>query len=70
VRKAHIPIDQLRTRYRTLMADRGIPANLDRAAFEREPTALLCSEPTAERCHRGILAEMLAEAWSATITHL
>jgi len=29
----------------------------------REPTVLLCSEPTAERCHRRLVAEYLREKW-------
>jgi uncharacterized protein (DUF488 family) len=38
---------------------------LDRIPPERfaEPAALLCSEPTAERCHRRLLVEHLAESW-------
>jgi uncharacterized protein (DUF488 family) len=34
-----------------LMAERQIERHLDRALFKK-PTVLLCSEPTAERCHR------------------
>jgi len=29
----------------------------------REPTVLLCSEPTADRCHRRLVAEYLREKW-------
>jgi hypothetical protein len=52
------------------MAEREVPQVLDRATFEQRRTALLCSEPSAERCHRGILAGLLAEAWGAHIVHL
>lgn len=32
---------------------------------------LLCSEPTAERCHRRLAAEYLSDAWGeVSITHL
>jgi len=35
------------------------------------PTVLLCSEPTADRCHRRLVAEYLQEHISGlTITHL
>ena len=51
------------------MAARDVPAALDRASFERGRTALLCSEPRATQCHRGILSSLLAEAWQATVTH-
>lgn len=35
------------------------------------PTALLCSESSAEHCHRRLVAEYLREAWGGvTINHL
>ena len=40
------------------MAARDVPAALDRASFERGRTALLCSEPRATQCHRGILSSL------------
>jgi len=53
-----------------LMADRRIERELERALFEG-PTVLLCSEPTAERCHRRLVLEYLREKWGdVTITHL
>jgi uncharacterized protein (DUF488 family) len=45
-----------------LMESRRVEATLDPADFER-PTALLCSEPTPERCHRRLLCEHLARHW-------
>jgi uncharacterized protein (DUF488 family) len=57
-------------RFLALMADRRIERELDRALFEG-PTVLLCSEPTAERCHRRLVLEYLREKWGdITITHL
>ncbi len=53
-----------------LMAERQVDRHLDRALFER-PTVLLCSEPTAERCHRRLVIEYLREKWGdVTISHL
>jgi uncharacterized protein (DUF488 family) len=53
-----------------LLAERRIEHQLDRALFE-VPTALLCSEPTAERCHRRLALEYLQKKWGGfTITHL
>lgn len=46
-----------------LMAERRIEEKLDRAAFE-QPTALLCSEATAEKCHRRLVCEYLAGHWT------
>ena len=53
-----------------LMARRRIETELDRALFE-PPTALLCSEPTADRCHRRLVLEYLQEKWGGiNIVHL
>lgn len=46
-----------------LMATRRIEVTLDQADFE-QPTALLCSEATAEQCHRRLVCEYLARHWS------
>ncbi|MCC7363349.1 MAG: DUF488 domain-containing protein [Dehalococcoidia bacterium] len=52
-----------------LMRSRDIPAALDPGDFHRK-TVLLCSEPTADTCHRRLVAELVAEAWSAKVEHL
>ncbi len=49
---------------------RRVAATLDGAVLTG-PTALLCSEATAERCHRRLAAEHLAAAWGGLqIVHL
>jgi uncharacterized protein (DUF488 family) len=45
-----------------LMAQRQIEHALSPAEFE-VPTALLCSEATAEHCHRRLVCEYLAGHW-------
>jgi uncharacterized protein (DUF488 family) len=45
-----------------LLADRRVDECLDRSLFEPR-TVLLCSEPTAERCHRRLVVEYLNERW-------
>lgn len=53
-----------------LMTERKIETRLDSRRFE-VPTVLLCSEDTAERCHRRLVAEYLREKWpDVQITHL
>ena len=52
-----------------LMAERRIEETLDPALLGG-PTALLCSEPTAEHCHRRLVLEYLQAQWGLTITHL
>lgn len=54
-----------------LMKERGIPETLDRIIFEEKVCCLLCSEPTPEKCHRRLVAELLVENWKdVTIIHL
>lgn len=53
-----------------LMAERRIETELDQAQFN-QPTALLCSEPTADHCHRRLVLEYLAGKWGGiNIIHL
>lgn len=57
-------------RFLALMKEREIERNLDRALFE-VPSVLLCSEETAEHCHRRLVLEYLAEKWGEIkIVHL
>lgn len=54
----------------SLMAERRIEQALDRSSFARR-TVLLCSEPTAEHCHRRLVAEYLRDRWcDVEIVHL
>jgi uncharacterized protein (DUF488 family) len=77
------PTEELLARYRkqgeswasyepaflALMAERRVEERLDRALLDR--AVLLCSEPTADRCHRRLVVEYLARHWGdLRITHL
>src|SRR6266702_3014830 len=54
----------------SLMRERHIETAIDRAQFA-EPTVLLCSELTAEHCHRRLVLEYLADKWGdVTVHHL
>ena len=54
----------------SLMASRKIEEKIDRALFET-PTVLLCSEHTAENCHRRLVLEYLQDKWGDVgIIHL
>lgn len=58
------------TGFINLMRDRQIEEKLDKQLFA-SPTVLLCSEATAEHCHRRLVAEYLAKKWgSVRIVHL
>jgi uncharacterized protein (DUF488 family) len=49
-------------RFLALMRERQVEVMLDRAEFAT-PTALLCSEASAERCHRRLVCEHLGIHW-------
>ena len=54
-----------------LMRDRRIESELSRELFDG--ACLLCSEHTAENCHRRLVAEYLNDAWpdaALTVVHL
>jgi uncharacterized protein (DUF488 family) len=51
-----------------LVADRRIEENLDRERFATTPTAMLCSERTAEHCHRRLVLEYLGSKWPNIVT--
>lgn len=53
-----------------LMREREIERSIDRALFE-VPAVMLCSERTADKCHRRLVAEYLKQAWGdVEIVHL
>lgn len=57
-------------RFEALMDERRVPEILDRSEFE-PASCLLCSEPIPEHCHRRLVAERLAAAWSdVEVVHL
>jgi len=69
-RKARGSWDTYAKQFVALLAERGVEHALDRALLSG-PTVLLCSEPTAERCHRRLVLEYLAAAWGdVTPVHL
>jgi uncharacterized protein (DUF488 family) len=53
-----------------LMCERKIESAISRESLNRK-TVLLCSEPTAEHCHRRLVLEYLQREWgSVNIVHL
>jgi hypothetical protein len=44
------------------MTERKVETVVDPSLFD-VPTVLLCSEPTAERCHRRLVLEYLDGKW-------
>jgi len=57
-------------RYRALLDERDAAGKLNRALFA-VPAALLCSEASADQCHRRLAAEYLRSHWQGVaVTHL
>jgi uncharacterized protein (DUF488 family) len=48
----------------TLLKQRGVPQSLDVSNWPAG-VALLCTEPGPEKCHRRLVAEVLAKHWRA-----
>ncbi len=46
------------------MKERGMPEKLDTGSWASK-VALLCSEPSPEKCHRRLVADLLAAHWRA-----
>lgn len=69
-RRGSINWQEYERRFLTLMKERQIDKNLDHNLFE-VPTVLLCTEPTADRCHRRLVLEYLQKKWKTLeIVHL
>ena len=52
----------------SLMKERKIESAINRQSFAKR-TVLLCSEPTAEHCHRRLVLEYLQQHWEGTEIH-
>jgi uncharacterized protein (DUF488 family) len=69
-KKKQLDWDQYEAQFTALLTQRRVETTVDRRWFD-VPTALLCSEPTAEHCHRRLVAEYRADKWGDTrIVHL
>lgn len=55
--------------YLKLLEKRKVLQKIEPEFFEKK-TVLLCSEPVASDCHRGILANYLQEQWDIEVVHL
>ncbi len=61
-RKRKITWPEYQARFVQLMRERCIEERLE-CEFFAGPAVLLCSEPTADRCHRRLVIEYLEAAW-------
>jgi uncharacterized protein (DUF488 family) len=54
--------------YLALIRSRKVESVLSKSSFEKK-TVLLCSEPTAEHCHRRLALEYLQQQWIGVVIH-
>jgi uncharacterized protein (DUF488 family) len=58
-----MPWGDYEEKFLALLRERRIERELNPEDFERKRTVLLCSEASAEYCHRRLVIEYLAERW-------
>ena len=69
-RKKKIDWPEYERRFLALMDERQVAENLDRSLFS-VPAVLLCSEASAEQCHRRLVAEHIRRRWgNIEVRHL
>ena len=69
-KKKAVAWEEYERRFLALLNERAVEDLVDRHWFD-VPAVLLCSEPTAEHCHRRLVAEYLATKWDdVRIIHL
>ena len=56
------------TAFLALLRARSVETRIDKTSFARK-TVLLCSEPTAEHCHRRLVLEYLHKHWEGVEIH-
>ena len=70
IRHKKISWEEYETRFTRLLKERKIEKTLDKALFSKR-TVLLCSEASADQCHRRLVAEYLRDRWGdVEIVHL
>jgi uncharacterized protein (DUF488 family) len=67
-RSKEITWEEFEKRYKKQIKDSKAIFGLNKSDFY--DACLLCSEETAEKCHRRLLAEELAQIWDLEIIHL
>jgi uncharacterized protein (DUF488 family) len=69
-KKKAMPWEEYEARFLALLGQRKVEEAVDKRLFD-DPAVLLCSEPTAEHCHRRLAAEYLAAKWEGVrVIHL
>ena len=69
-KKGTMPWDEYQAQFLGILEERAADQHVERQLFD-VPTVLLCSEPTAEHCHRRLVAEYLASKWEeVSVVHL
>jgi len=71
VRKQKPDWESFSKSYLALIRSRKVDGVLSKESFKKKRTVLLCSEATAEHCHRRLALEYLQKKWDdVTVRHL
>jgi uncharacterized protein (DUF488 family) len=69
-KKKEVGWEEYQARFLDCLRERRVEATLDKRLFA-VPAVLLCSEPSADQCHRRLVAEYLQSKWGVVkIVHL
>jgi len=63
IKKSKGPWAEYEAGFLELMRERRVDERVERRLLFELPTVLLCSEPTADCCHRRLVLEYLRERW-------
>lgn len=71
-RRKEITWEQYETEFERIMGDRKIDQYISDhyLTYENQRICLLCSEPTADQCHRRLIADHFSAQFHADIIHL
>lgn len=69
-KKGSISWDEYVVRFSKLIESRDMPGVFEKKYSALANVVLLCSEATAEKCHRRLVAESLSERYGYRIVHL
>lgn len=70
-KKKEIKWDSYTKEYASLITSRNVVPEFDELFNQYKSICLLCSEPTHEHCHRGVLASLIIDAYPlAEVKHL
>lgn len=69
-RRGETSWEEYEREFAEIMKERGIEECIRRKYADMDGICLLCSEPTPERCHRRLVADIFRKIFAADVIHL